>query len=372
MDKIEKNDLVKCENHITKPNEDGWKLNLIRYYSKNTYKNPVILCHGLASNKNSVDFGEFKSKDWLKYSLASYLSIIKKEEKKSFDCWVAQLRGRGKKISYDPEKNPEKYNWCVDNYIEKDIPTIINYVKNWYIENKKYDPKIFWIGKSMGGMIAYGYAQTNEGKKNLKGLITIGSPTAFQYNSILLEPIARIAPRNISFPINVTKILKKNIIYMNTFRKAAANLENIDIKILDKYINEGMNNTISSKVLNQFLLFYRHNTFCKYPKNPWVFDIVGKIPILKKIYSPYNYKKNMNKIETPLFAIAGNGDKAADPREVIFATNNVKSQDVKYINFSKKNGYSNDYGHLDLNLGLNVKEEVYYEIYKWLKERVED
>ena len=130
-----------------------------------------------------------------------------------------------------------------------------------------------------------------------------------------------------------------------------------------------MDNTISSKVLNQFLLFYRHNNFCKYPDNPWLFDLIGKIPILKKIVSTYSYKHNMNKIETPLLVIAGNEDKAAEPREVRFSTKNVSSQDVTFINFSKKNGYSKDYGHLDLNLGLNVKNEVYPYIYKWLKNR---
>lgn len=362
------NEDVKYENHITEPTEDGWKLNLIRYHSKKTYNNPVILCHGLASNKNSTDFGEFKTKNWYKYSLASYLSTIKKEEKKSFDCWVAQLRGRGKKISFNPQENPEKYKWCVDDYIEKDVPIIVNYVKNWYINNKKLEPKIFWIGKSMGGMIGYAYAQTYTGKKNLKGLITIGSPTAFEYNSILLEPIARIAPRNISFPINLSKILKKNIMYMNLFKKAAVNRKNIDDKILDIYINQGMDNTISSKVLNQFLVFYRHNDFCKYPKKPWLFDFIGKIPVLKKIYEPYSYKKNLNKIETPLLAIAGNNDKAANPKEVEYSIKNVNSKDITYLNFSKKNGYSNDYGHLDLNLGLNVKE-VYSEIFHWLKKR---
>jgi hypothetical protein len=132
-----------------------------------------------------------------------------------------------------------------------------------------------------------------------------------------------------------------------------------------------MNNTISSKVLNQFLLFYRHNTFCKYPKNPWLFDLIGKIPLLNKISKPYSYKKNMNKIHTPLLAIAGNADKVAEPREIIYSYQNVSSQDVKYINFSKENGYSNDYGHLDLNLGLNAKKEVYNEIFNWLKKRAE-
>ena len=79
----------------------------------------------------------------------------------------------------------------------------------------------------------------------------------------------------------------------------------------------------------------------------------------------------MKKIETPLLVIACDDDKAADPREVRFCSYNVNSQDVTYLNFSKKNGYCNDYGHLDLNLWLNVKNEVYNEIYKWLKKRCE-
>ncbi len=221
----------------------------------------------------------------------------------------------------------------------------------------------------MGGMIGYAYAETEEGKKNLKGLITIGSPMAFKYNSILLEPIARLAPRNMSFPINVSEILHKKKIYIETFKKDAANKENIDSKILQKYIDIGMNNTISSKVLNQFLLFYRHNDFCKYPKNPWLFDLIGKIPLLRKIAPNYSYKKNINKIITPLLTIAGEDDKAADPREVKFSSINVSSQDVDYINFSKKNGYSQNYGHLDLNLGINAEKEVYSYIYDWLKKR---
>ncbi len=364
------NTSVKMEYHLTNPNKDGWELNLIRYNSGKTYENPVILCHGLAANKNSVDFGDFNTDEWFKYSLASYLSLPKRNEKISFDCWVSQLRGRGKKITFNPEKNPDKYKWCVDDYIEKDIPSIVNYIQNWYLVNRNFKPKIFWIGKSMGGMIGYGYAETDEGKRNLKGLITIGSPIAFEYNSILLEPIARLAPRNISFPINVSEILHKKKIYMDAFKKSAANEINIDPAILNKYINIGMNNTISSKVLNQFLLFYRHNNFCKYPKNPWLFDLVGKIPLLKKINPVYSYKKNLDKIETPLLAIAGNDDKAAEPREVRFSTYNVSSQDVTYMNFSKKNGYTQDYGHLDLNLGLNAKDEVYNFIYEWLKQRI--
>jgi pimeloyl-ACP methyl ester carboxylesterase len=370
MEYIIGNQKIIKENHTTNPTEDGWKLNLIRYKSENNYKYPVILCHGLAANKNSVDFGDVNKSDWFKYSLASYL-ILSNNNNKNFDCWIAQLRGRGKNVTFKPEENPEKYEWCVDDYIEKDIPAIINYVQKWYVKNQEYLPKIFWIGKSMGGMIGYGYAETKEGRENLRGIVTIGSPGAFQYNSILLEPIVRLAPRKMSFPINVSETLKKKHIYIETFKRAAANKMNIESDILDKYVDIGMNNVISSKVLNQFLLFYRHNDFCKYPNKPWLYDAIGRLPILNKFVPNYSYKKNLYKINTPLLAIAGGDDKAADSREVRFCSKNVSSKDVTFINFCKKEGYSQDYGHLDLNLGINVKNEVYPFIYDWLKKRSE-
>ena len=102
-----------------------------------------------------------------------------------------------------------------------------------------------------------------------------------------------------------------------------------------------------------------------------MYDAIGKLPILNKLIPNYSYKKNLYRIETPLLAIAGNDDKAADPREVKFCSKNVRSQDVTYVNFSKKEGYSIDYGHLDLNLGIKVNEEVYPFIYNWLQRRTD-
>lgn len=361
---------VKCEKHLTDKTSDGWELPITRYTSDETIATPVILCHGLAANKHSVDFGEFKEKDWRKYSLACFLSNYEKRNEFAFDMWVAELRGRGENPSFDPEENPEKYRWTVDDYIDKDVPTIIDYVQDWYCKNKecKVDekPKVYWIGKSMGGMIAYGYGQKEDGFHNFKGVITLGSPTAFHYWKTALEILARITPRRAVGHVNASKFFIDHPRVCGEFKKNVANEENIDMDILDRYIEIGMNNTISLKVLTQFMVFYRHNNFCKYPHFPWAYDTFGRIPFFGKIVHPYSYKYNLEKFKTALCAIAGGVDNAAPPLDVQYTAGHVGSSDITYHNFCKQSGCEHDYGHFDLNMGLNVRKEVYPYLYDWL------
>ena len=54
-------------------------------------------------------------------------------------------------------------------------------------------------------------------------------------------------------------------------------------------------------------------------------------------------------------------------KDIQYINYHVSSSDVKFIEFSREVGYCNDYGHLDLNLGFHAQEEVYPEIYNWLK-----
>jgi len=54
---------------------------------------------------------------------------------------------------------------------------------------------------------------------------------------------------------------------------------------------------------------------------------------------------------------------------VLYAYDHISSRDKEMHVFSKENGYSADYGHCDLFLGKNSKEEVYDYIHRWLKRR---
>lgn len=357
-----------CQTFKTQPTSDGWKLQLL-HYPANTKKKtstPVVLCHGLAANKNSCDFGDIQSKEWEQYSLAAYLSQGYDKDKISHDVWVIQLRGRGKNLTFNPKDHPKRYIWCFDDYVEKDIPTILKFIQTYYQKEQQRNIKIHWVGKSMGGMIVYAYGQTPASHRTIQGVITIGSPAIFEYKNPLLELITRIAPRNIAFPVNISELIQRIPEIDTAFKTFGVDPENIKPDIFELYLKIGMNNLISSKIFNHFSVFFRHNTFCKYPRYPWLYDIFGHTSVTSSFFITYDYKKNLYRFTHPLLAIAGKADKAAPPEDVKETVNRVKSKDKTYHLFSKDKGYKANYGHLDLNLGIHAKNEVYPVIHNWL------
>jgi pimeloyl-ACP methyl ester carboxylesterase len=348
---------------------DGWELAIKRYKPRGRVADyPVVLCHGLMANRYSVDFGESKS-EREKYSLAYYLYRGGRGGLK-FDVWVPELRGRNGSRTFDPDEHPEKYNWCVDDYIDKDVPAIINKVQEVYCEERGEKTSIFWIGKSMGGMIAYAYGESETGHKNFKGVVTMGSPVYFEKTQLWRKVLSLVSPRKMGGAINLVQILE-SIGRIGILKKSIANKSNIDERILDRYVKEGLNNKISFKVLEQFESFQRHQNFCRYPSRPWIYDMFGELPLIGEYFSPHSYTKNIDKFVSPLLAIAGGGDTLAPPEEVRHVACSVGSSDVSFHEFSKRAGYSADYSHLDLNLGKNASKEVYPVIYEWLRERAE-
>lgn len=347
---------------------DGWDLRVFHYPPVDTdaVRCPVILCHGLASNRNSCDFGEPGTDQWARYSLAAFLSQHQSDGKPVFDVWVPELRGAGEP-TFDPHMHPERFHWCIDDYIDKDVPAIISGVQQWYRSQRQDAPPVLWVGKSMGGMIAYAYGQTTEGRKNLRGVVTLGSPVVFGKSSLFLEFITRITPRNVSIPIRINDLIEKSSELAHHFKGLGVNPENIDPKVLQAYLREGFSGVLSSKVLSQFSLFFKHSTFCRYPTHPWMYDTFGRIPGMKNIFAPYSYTKNLHRFTVPLLIIAGGQDRMAPKTDMLYVRDHVSSTDVTYVELSKDAGYRVDYGHLDLTLGVQVREEVYPQISEWLR-----
>lgn len=325
------------EKHKVKTSE-GWFLDVKRYKAEKSVA-PIVIFHGLGANSNCLDFnGDKRGKDWEKYSLAYYLLNGGEDGKIVFDIWVVNLRGRGEK-TFEPRKEPLKYNWNVDTYIKHDAFDVIKYIKRiYYIEEGK-EKKIFWIGKSMGGMIAYAYGQIY-GNKDLKGVITIGSPVNFEdaANSWgwLVEFVKIFYPRRISLPVPWFKIIE-GIGLKEKFMENMANLENLDRKLLDRYMDKVFDNTISLKVFTQFVFFIRYKDFCEFPRWPWLCDIFYKWPFLGKVFYPYSYKNNLDKFKLPILMIAGGNDKQAPPEDIWKTFQKIGSKDKKYVEFSEKN-----------------------------------
>jgi len=351
---------------LTATTTDGWSLRLTHYHPQTIPENPipVILCHGLAANKNSCDFGEPGTPQWDRYSLAAHLTSTQP----AFHAWVPELRGNGTPTD-DPHQHPDKYRWTVDDYIDFDVPAIITTVQDWHHDHTGRRPQVFWVGKSMGGMIAYAYGETPAGRQTLKGVVTLGSPVVFGKTGVLLEFLTRIMPRNIAIPLRLPDLVLKSPELKRYLAKISVNPDNIDPKIWEQYLRTGHQTVLSTKVISQFSLFFRHTTFCRYPSHPWVYDTIGRLPAIKKIVAPYSYTDHLSQFTAPLLAIAGGQDHLGPPTDVQYVTSHVGSTDATYLELSQKNGFSADYGHLDLNLGLHARDEVYPRIAQWLRER---
>ena len=134
---------------------DNWQIHLMRFKPAKTdpKKAPVILCHGLSYNGNfwNLELGS---------SFAGHLAS------RGYDVWVPTLRGAGK-----CKKGPgAPDDWTVDDYIHKDLPAIIECVKQ-----KTHHDKVTWVGHSMGGMVMFGYLET-EKPENVKNFVAIAAP----------------------------------------------------------------------------------------------------------------------------------------------------------------------------------------------------
>lgn len=117
---------------------DGVRLAIKRY--RNPAGTPVILQHGLAQNLHAWDLPVEGQ------SLAVYLA------EHGYDVWVPSLRGHGRGI-YTSEDAGGAWNWTIDDFAIFDASAIVDKV---YTTTGK---KPFWVGHSMGGMIAYAYLQ---------------------------------------------------------------------------------------------------------------------------------------------------------------------------------------------------------------------
>ncbi len=338
---------------------------------------PVILCHGLLANKYSLDFGDKDQENdyWNKYSLAAYLYHEQNDHDLRFDVWVPELRGRRSYSEYDFAKRgqvPESMHWCFDDYVDKDVPAIIECVKKTYEKEKKGVPEVFWVGMSMGGILAYAHGQTDGGRRDFKGVVTIGSPAVFEHSKSTFAKFKGLAPRHVFFRINLRSFLENNPLLKEMFVKNAKKTDQISDELIEKYLEMGFDNSISSKIVSHFGLFFRHQDLCRYPKCPWFYDLMSHIPLLRKCVKPFSWKDHLHLFQTPLLAIAGGADEEAPPQEVKKVISKLGSTDIIYLEFSEESTIGKNYSHLDFHLGKNVREDVYKKISKWLIRKEQD
>ena len=351
---------LRIKEHIIKT-ADGWEISISRYIidtkGAEDPKAAVILCHGFNFNNLFWDLEK-------KVSLARYLA------RNGYDVWVPSLRGAGasskplisdirgivrldlknlpREIVQAPS-NVTKTNWTIDDHVLNDVPAIVNYVKK-----KSGFEKVYWIGHSMGGIIMFGYLE-RIAQDDIAGFIPVGSMVIIP--SPLTGHLKRIADQE--------PLLRASLI-INT--RLAANLRTYSLGKIKYPIEEIL---LKRENMDEGVI-YRLFRNCISDTSPGVvsqFSTSIRTGSMISSDKTYDYSAGIGRVSVPLLIMAGGADAFVDESILRRCYDLVSSADKSLIVCSKRTGYSADYGHCDLLIGRNSRDEIYPVILEWLDRR---
>ena len=313
------------------PTEDGWHIAL--HFHRPNYPRPgaypVVVVHGIAANKYTVDMDRG-------HSLAYFL------KQNGFPVFAISLRGCGKS-HHNSKYGYKDYNF--DDMVEKDIPAIIDRVKEL-----TGAPKVNWVGHSMGAMIMYGFqARELEGHKDIAAMVALGSPGRLthaktslwgavskhpgltraldaKWSAQLVSPFAA----RIATPVEDI-IFNREIVSGVTIRRLMKNgVENIPPALMEQFVR-------------------------------WIND--GHT---MSVDGGFDYSANYDRIKTPALFIAGARDHIAPAESVRYVYKRHGGEHKDYKLMGKEAGKPYDYCHTGLVLADRANIDVFPEVLEWL------
>ena len=139
---------------------DGWRIAVHqRKPAVRRFREPVLLCHGLATNHLNLDFDP-------PYSLARAFAEA------GFQVVSLDWRGAG---ASRPPPGRGRFDYDADDLITQDAPAVME----WLLRDSGAE-ELFWVGHSLGGLVGYAVLGGAEGHR-VRGLCALGSPVYFHY-----------------------------------------------------------------------------------------------------------------------------------------------------------------------------------------------
>ena len=317
--------------------DDGWRLAVHRYRPAGpTVGSPVILCHGLAANRYLFDIQTAPS-------LADFL------RRHGRDVWVAELRGSGMSDHPGIKHSDGPCSWGFEDHLRHDVPAIIDLVLT-----RTGGPGVHWLGHSMGGMLILAHLAAHPDSA-LASAIVVGSPTDFSEIDVeRFRPLFKLEPSLGRLPISPLPLLGRMIAPLAPWVPASVwglfHMGNIEPSVARKTIALASTPMSSGKLWLDFGRFMRTGVF-----GPG---------------DGASYLDRLSESDVPILFMAGSKDSLAPPASVTNACKklNVATKTESVI-MGKKFGSLEDYGHVDLLVGVHATEEVFPKILVWLERR---
>ncbi len=313
------------------PTADGASVHLRRYPAEGP---PVVLVHGISSNHRTWD-------------LSPDRSLARTLQAHGYDAWLLDLRGHGL-AERDGAGHRQRAGWTMDDYGGVDLPAAIDHVR----AVTGYD-RVGYVGHSMGGMVAAIYNAV-VGDDALAALVVVGSPVDFADPDPLMKlasggsPLATALTPSFSTPLlaRAAAWLPRSPLFVDALLMDEDNVS-ADAR---KQMYRSIVSPMSRGELHQLRSMMAGGEF-------------------RSDDGAVDYAAALSDLHTPLLVIAGRGDRVAPPDRVKPYYDLAGSSDKKLVIASRANGFTHDYGHLDLAAGDTAGDEIHPLIIDWLDGR---
>jgi pimeloyl-ACP methyl ester carboxylesterase len=313
--------------------EDGWNISMHFHRPENPKPGayPVIVAHGIAANKYSVDMDRA-------HSIAYFL------KQHGYPVFVINLRGVGK--SYHQSRTRFR-DFSFDNIVEQDVPAVIRTVRRL-----TGAPRVNWIGHSMGGMIMYGFlGRRLPGSEDVASFVALGSPGRIDHaRRTLWGMITRYPWMNdiLDFRFGAQVISPLSGRFGTPVEELIFSKENMSSLTIRRMMKNGVEN-ISRGLARQFIQWIRTGSELS-------------------MDGSFNYREGLQNITAPTLFISGSRDHIAIPESVRYAYERAASPHKRYVELGRELGLPADYCHLGLSLGDRAVQEVFPLALEWLDE----
>lgn len=308
--------------------QDGTRVALYRYRPRVAGRGEPVLCvHGLGANHRNLAFNEG-------HGVAQYLA------NRGYDVFAIDLRGRGMS-DYPPG------SWGFDDYVHYDLPAAIEHI----LRITGFQ-QLHWVGHSMGGMLFYAVAGKEEWGKRIASAVTLGSPVRFYHPRTLeimgvklyryLLFLRYLAPRRL--------LILLSFLPWERFRSIRIfyNPRNTPPALM-RWAARYALGTLAVRELYQFAR--------------WVVE-----HHLRSLDDRHDYRERIRTITVPTLVVAGSGDLLCPPYTIKPAFELLASREKVYVEAGIAQGFSADYGHIDLVFGTRARQEIFPLILTWIKE----
>ena len=315
---------------------DGWSLAAYRYWKGGGTSRwgPVLLVHGLGVNRFNLDAPHEE------ISVARYL------HDRGHDVWVIELRGSGRSR---PPGWPlrRRASFDFEAYVHRDVPATVRFI----LDETKAEG-IHWVGHSMGGMLAYA-ALEHFDNHLFRSVVTIGSPAFTAVKHPWVDLLYKLRPALAVVPwLPLPYLGQLAVLFpgltIKTVGGILANTEHMDPAHVRALARKALIH-LPAPLLKQFAEWYG---------GPAGFSRADRL---------LGYYEHLDRITAPVLVIAGAGDVLTPVSDVGAVHEAISSKEKKLLVCGKAQGFSLDYGHIDLVLGTRARREIYPHISDWIE-----